>query len=86
MFVSSCTEVEYTTLDDVFKEYCRSRSCWECPFDKFLDKHPGIDDCNDVPRKFPDEAMEMMKVVEKDEKFEFDETAFRDLIGIGKLT
>ncbi len=87
MFISIHTGEEYGTLQEAFKHFCGDNICNGCPFDGFDIDHPegNIIFCDEIVDKYPEEAMQMIGIVKKDENFEdnfeFDEIAFMDMMG-----
>lgn len=79
MVVCTRTQEEYLDVEHAFSKFCDEASCVQCPFDNIV---PCSENCDDFVRDNPEEAMRIMGLEDKEEEhFEFNEDAFKDLMG-----
>lgn len=69
-------------FERAFSEFCEGRNCSSCPFDTIV---PADEDCLDFALCNLEEAIQIMRLEDEDDKedehFEFNEDAFKDLMG-----
>ena len=69
-------------VERAFSKFCEGGNCSSCPFDTIV---PADEDCRDFAQRNPEEAMQIMGLEDEDDKedehFEFNEDAFKDLMG-----
>lgn len=83
MLINTKTGRTYSDIDEAFRFFCLGRDCEDCPFND-IDLE-DCESCSDFARKHQEMAtlfMDLEDPDDVDEVFEFDENAFKDMMGI----
>lgn len=71
----------YGNTFELYTAYCRGRRCSSCPLDALCDEF-DTDDCEALLNEHFEAALEAIGATEIEENFEFDESAFKNMMGL----